>query len=78
MICQKSRKTNISKKNVCRKQPQLREEVDAGKQLAVEVCQQNFLDRKWNCSTTHSSFRRIMKTGLLFSRDNFKLPKFHR
>ncbi|XP_067935055.1 protein Wnt-6-like isoform X2 [Watersipora subatra] len=61
-VCQKSRKANMSKKNPCRKQPQLRREVEMGKQLAIETCQQNFADHRWNCTTTHSSFRRIMKT----------------
>nr|AFN44719.1 Wnt protein-like protein 6 [Bugula neritina] len=61
-ICQKSRKANMSRKNVCRKQPVLREQVDAGKTLAIEVCQENFIDRRWNCTTSHSSHRKIMKT----------------
>lgn len=62
-VCQKTRKANMSRKNACKRQPQLRAEVDVGKQMALEVCQKNFLDRKWNCTTSHSSYRRIMKTG---------------
>lgn len=62
-VCQKSNRSNMSRKNSCRRQPVLREKADNGKRLAIEICQQNFLDRKWNCTTSHSSFRRIMKTG---------------
>ncbi|XP_013420015.1 protein Wnt-6 isoform X2 [Lingula anatina] len=59
-ICRKTRRLVGKQQEICQKEPEVVSQVAKGAQLALAQCQFQFRHRKWNCSTQHKSFGRIL------------------
>ena len=62
---------------ICRKEPQVLHEIVKGAQLGTKECQQQFKNRRWNCTTARKSLRKVVARGpsvRFFSFLSFFLP----
>ncbi|XP_070569794.1 protein Wnt-6-like [Ptychodera flava] len=57
-ICRKTRRMSGKPREICRKEPEIVEEVSKGTKLGTVECQHQFKNRRWNCTT--SSFGKIL------------------
>ena len=48
---------------ICRKEPQVLHEIVKGAQLGTKECQQQFKNRRWNCTTARKSLRKVVARG---------------
>lgn len=60
-ICRKSRRLAGKQHEICRKRPEIVTEVVKGAKMALGACQYQFRDRKWNCTSNHRSFGKILQ-----------------
>lgn len=63
-ICRKSRRLAGKQREICRKEIEIVEEVANGAKLALNECQYQFRNRKWNCTTSRRMLSRVLKTGM--------------
>jgi len=60
MLCYVIPELNSRQREVCRQHPSLMGNVASGAKYAIEECQHQFRNRRWNCST-------IKDSGTLFT-----------
>ncbi|XP_066263440.1 protein Wnt-6-like isoform X2 [Branchiostoma lanceolatum] len=59
-ICRKTRRLIGKQAEICRKEPEIVQEVVKGAKLGTGECQFQFKERRWNCSTADKFFGRIL------------------
>ena len=64
-ICRKSRKVGNKQREICRDEPEIVDEAIKGATLAIQECQFQFKDRRWNCPTKHRGIRKVLRLGRL-------------
>ena len=64
-ICSKSRSLRGAASRMCRQEPELMRQVNRGTQIAIDECQANFKYRKWDCKTSHRTYKKILKAGMM-------------
>nr|ADR81922.1 wnt signaling molecule [Platynereis dumerilii] len=61
-ICRKSRRFNNPRhRQICRYEPDVIRQAVNGVRMALDECQVQFRDRRWNCSLVPKSFNRILR-----------------
>ncbi|KAK6172045.1 hypothetical protein SNE40_018009 [Patella caerulea] len=60
-ICRKTRRLAGKQRAICRKEPEVVEEVAKGAKVALLECQYQFRTRKWNCTTQKRSLSKILR-----------------
>ena len=51
------------KAEICRKEPEVLQEIVKGAQVATKECQFQFRNRRWNCTTARKSLRKVVARG---------------
>lgn len=60
-ICRKSSQIGGRQDEMCRNEPEIIDEVLTGVQLAMEECQIQFQDRRWNCTSDKTSMSNLLR-----------------
>lgn len=60
-ICRKSSQIGGRQDEMCRNEPEIIDEVLTGVQLAMEECQIQFQDRRWNCTSDKASMSNLLR-----------------
>ncbi|XP_046558337.1 protein Wnt-6-like [Haliotis rubra] len=60
-ICRKTRRLAGKQRAICRKEPEIVEEVAKGAKMALIECQYQFRNRRWNCTTARRSISKILR-----------------
>lgn len=60
-ICRKSSHIGGRQDEMCRNEPEIVDEVSNGVQLAIEECQIQFEDRRWNCTSKKTSMSNLFR-----------------
>ncbi|KAF0308863.1 Protein Wnt-6 [Amphibalanus amphitrite] len=63
-VCRRLRRLRGRRSRICRRQPEVVEEVHKGVAKATKECQFQFKDRRWNCSTNRRSLKKILLKDL--------------
>ncbi|KAF0309656.1 Protein Wnt-4 [Amphibalanus amphitrite] len=59
-VCRRLRHARGRRSRICRRQPEVIEQVHKGVALATKECQFQFQNRRWNCTTDRRSLKRIL------------------
>lgn len=72
-LCRQSQRRVQSgrKAEMCRKEPEVLQEIVKGAQLGNKECQHQFGNRRWNCTTAKKSLRKVVARGNLFTRSPY-------
>lgn len=64
-ICRRSRKLRGSSKqrDICLREPEIVQEVVRGTKLGMLECQFQLRHHRWNCTTMHNSFIKVIRHG---------------
>ena len=62
-VCRRLRRLRGRRSRICRRQPEVVEEVHKGVAKATKECQFQFKDRRWNCTTNRRSLKKILLKG---------------
>ena len=64
-LCRQSQRRVQSgrKAEMCRKEPEVLQEIVKGAQLGNKECQHQFRNRRWNCTTARKSLRKVVARG---------------
>ena len=62
-VCRRLRHARGRRSRICRRQPEVIEQVHKGVALATKECQHQFQHRRWNCTTDRRSLKRILMKG---------------
>ena len=62
-LCRQSRRVRGRKAEICRKEPEVLQEIVKGAQLGTKECQYQFRNRRWNCTTARKSLRKVIARG---------------
>ena len=62
-VCRRLRHLRGRRSRICRRQPEVIEQVHRGVALATKECQYQFRNDKWNCTTNRRSLKRILMKG---------------
>ncbi|XP_067001792.1 protein Wnt-6 [Anabrus simplex] len=60
VICKKTRRLKGRLAEICKKEPTVLKEITKGMSLGTKECQHQFRNRRWNCTTTRRSLRKIL------------------
>lgn len=65
MMCRKLKMTQASGRmsNICRRKPQLLEQITKGINLGQHECQYQFRNRRWNCTSARRSIKHVILRG---------------
>ncbi|XP_043194014.1 protein Wnt-6-like [Amphibalanus amphitrite] len=63
-VCRRLRHARGRRSRICRRQPEVIEQVHKGVALATKECQFQFQNRRWNCTTDRRSLKRILMKDL--------------
>lgn len=63
-ICRKSSQIGGRQDEMCRNEPEIIDEVLTGVQLAMEECQIQFQDRRWNCTSDKASMSNLLRKNM--------------
>uniref|UniRef100_T1IPG9 Protein Wnt n=1 Tax=Strigamia maritima TaxID=126957 RepID=T1IPG9_STRMM len=59
-ICRKTRRLRPRLADICQNEPEIVKEVTKGSQMATRECQFQFRNRRWNCTTTRRSLKKLL------------------
>lgn len=63
VVCKKTQSFFQRKEDFCKSKPELISTVLEGMKGSVEECQWQFRNRRWNCSTSKNSVKKILRYG---------------
>ncbi|XP_054168098.1 protein Wnt-6-like [Oppia nitens] len=59
-ICIKVKRLRGKQPILCKNEPEIIKKIISGAKLGINECQNQFIDRKWNCTTTRPHIRKIL------------------
>lgn len=62
-ICRKSRRLRGKLADICRNEPALLKQISNGVLLGQKECQHQFRHRRWNCTSSKRSMRKVLLRG---------------
>lgn len=62
-ICKKSRKLRGKMAEICKNETKLLQQISHGVQLGQRECQYQFRFRKWNCTSSRRSMKKVLLRG---------------
>lgn len=63
MVCKKTRRLRGRMADICKHEPALLKEISRGVQLGTKECQFQFRNRRWNCTTSRRSLKKVLTRG---------------
>ncbi|GFR28992.1 protein Wnt-6 [Trichonephila clavata] len=61
-ICRKTRRLRGKQALICKKEPEVVTAIGEGSKLGIHECQHQFRFRRWNCTTTKRSLKKVLMT----------------
>lgn len=59
-ICHKVRRLRGKQNVICQKEPEIKKAIVQGAQMAIQECQYQFRNRRWNCTRERRSMKKIL------------------